>query len=115
MKSTIKSSAEISRLFSQGKRFSTPFLSVLVLEQEHQHDNEPSHGRVAFIAGKRLGNAVWRNRAKRRMRAVCTELGGPFPGYDVVFLAKRPVTEAPFADMLNHALKALMKAKVVQN
>ena len=109
---TIKSSIEISNLFDCGRRLHTPEMSLIVLRNQNQHDHT---GRVAFIAGKRLGNAVWRNRAKRRMRAVCTELGGPFPGYDVVFLAKRPVTEAPFADMLNHALKALMKAKVVQN
>ncbi|MBR0404737.1 MAG: ribonuclease P protein component [Eggerthellaceae bacterium] len=107
---TIKSSIEISNLFDSGRRLHTPEMSLIVLRNQNQHGH---NGRVAFIAGKRLGNAVWRNRAKRRMRAVCAQIGGPFPGYDVVFLAKRPVAEAPFEDMVEHALKALMKAKVV--
>ena len=63
MKSTIRSSVDVSRLFSQGKRFSTPFATVLVLKRTEQHDHD-LHGRVAFIAGKKLGNAVWRNAAE---------------------------------------------------
>ena len=107
---TIKSSAEISDIFENGRRVNTPEMSLIVLRNLNQHDHD---GRVAFIAGKRLGNAVWRNRAKRRMRAVCMQLGGPFKGYDVVFLAKRSVTGAQFSTMLDHTLKALMKAKVI--
>ena len=30
------------------------------------------------------------------MRGVCQAVGGPFAGYDVVFLARRNVTEASF-------------------
>ena len=93
MKSTIKSSADISLLFSQGKRFSTPFLTVIVLKQNNQHDHELLHGRVAFIAGKKSGGAVWRNGAKRRMRALAYDFGGPWEGYDVVFLAHAPHLE----------------------
>ena len=62
---TIKSSTEVSRLFSQGTRLHTPYLTLIVAENVQQHDRQ---GRVAFIAGKKLGNAVWRNAAKRRMR-----------------------------------------------
>ena len=87
-------------------------MSLIVLRNQNQHDLD---GRVAFIAGKRLGNAVWRNRAKRRMRAVCAQLDGPFPGYDVAFIAKRSVTDAQFSDMVEHVLKVLMKAKVISN
>ena len=64
-------------------------------------------GRVAFIAGKRNGNAVWRNSAKRRMRAVCQELGGPWNGYDVIFLAKKSILEAPYSKVKNSCELAL--------
>ena len=107
---TIKSSDEISTLFQQGKRLNTADLTLIVLKSERQHDHQ---GRVAFIAGKKLGNAVWRNRAKRRMRALCKEVKGPFPGYDVVFLAKRQINDVPYRDVEKRLREALQKMKMV--
>lgn len=94
---TIASNADISELFARGRRLHTPFLTLIVLPQVKQHDLT---GRVAFIAGKKLGNAVWRNRAKRRMRALCRELGGPWDGYDVIFLAKSTLTKCEYSKVL---------------
>lgn len=81
-----------------------------MLRNAEQHD---LNGRVAFIAGKKLGGAVWRNRAKRRMRSVCYNIGGPFDGWDVVFLARRSVAQAPFEEMKSQVEKALGRAKVL--
>ena len=70
--------------------------------RDQQHGQQ---GRVAFIAGKKNGNAVWRNSAKRRMRAICHELGGPWSGYDVVFLAKKATTENSYSKVLKDGKK----------
>lgn len=102
---TIKSSTDISQLFSTGRRLKTPYLTLIVGDrssetsrtEDAQHDHS---GRVAFIAGKKLGNAVWRNRAKRRMRALCRELNGPWPRLDVVFLARSSLCQAPYHKVL---------------
>lgn len=107
---TIKSSADINRLFEKGRRVNTPELSLIVLCTEGQHDQ---HGRVAFIAGKKQGNAVWRNRAKRRMRAACQEIGGPFAGYDVAFVARRQINEKAYSDVIDHLKKGLEKAGII--
>ena len=93
----IKSSSEISNLFKEGRRVKTPDVIILVLRNEKQHDLS---GRVAFVAGKKMGNAVWRNRAKRRMRALCKDIGGPWKGLDVVLLAKKTIAEAQYVDLL---------------
>lgn len=106
---TIKSSSEISHLFENGRRVSASCFSLIVLRNENQHDRD---GRVAFIAGKKLGNAVWRNRAKRRMRALCAAKGGSFPGYDVAFVARRGINDEPFEKMLDNMDKALEKAGI---
>ncbi|MCI9494865.1 ribonuclease P protein component [Adlercreutzia mucosicola] len=102
---TITSSAEISQLFSNGKRVKTPYVTLIVGERRcgKPRGDEEQHGpggRVAFIAGKKLGNAVWRNQAKRRMRAVCHELGGPWPDFDVIFLAKSSLCQVPYGKVL---------------
>ena len=67
---------------------------------------------MAFIAGKRLGNAVWRNRAKRRMRSVCYELGGSLLGHDLIFLAKPRVATANYETLCSAARKAFEHVKV---
>ena len=111
MKSTIRSSVDVSRLFSQGKRFSTPFATVLVLKRSEQHDHD-LHGRVAFIAGKKLGNAVVRNRSKRVMREVARENGLPVEGYDILLMAT-PATRGADHDVLSSSLaKALRRADI---
>jgi ribonuclease P protein component, eubacterial len=101
---TIKSSTEISQLFSTGHRLHTPYLTIIVGAQKiDEQSNVKRHGhsgRVAFIAGKKLGNAVWRNRAKRRLRALCREMGGPWDGSDVIFLAKSSLTQASYSKVL---------------
>ena len=111
MKSTIKSSADISLLFSQGKKINTPFITVII-KQGNQHDHEQNHGRAAFIAGKKLGCAVWRNSAKRRMRAIVTDLGGPWEGYDIAFVARAPILKAPYDKVSAECKKALLKASI---
>ncbi|WP_423803638.1 ribonuclease P protein component [Parvibacter caecicola] len=111
---TIKSSNDISSLFECGKRFKSPYITFIVSARESSTEEEPfthgPQGRVAFIAGKKLGNAVWRNRAKRRMRAICCDLGGPWPGSDIVFLAKSAVTRETYSKVLTTCGKTLSRA-----
>lgn len=109
MLETIKSSTEISYLFAQGRRLNAPYIALLILQKTPQHD--PS-GRVAFVAGKKLGNAVWRNRAKRRMRALCRDLGGPWNGYDVVFIAKSQTNQVSYSKVLSMCDELLVKASI---
>ena len=79
----------------------------MVLENEEQHGRP---GRVAFVAGKKLGNAVWRNRAKRRMRAAYQALDIDLAGRDVVFVANRNTNAIEFTRMVEGYRKALRQA-----
>ena len=72
----------------------------------------PDHNtiRAGFTATKKIGNAVIRNRAKRRLRAVCLEVLPPLstPGTDYVFIARNSTVQRPYELLLDDARKALL-------
>ncbi len=94
---TIKSRTDVSEVFSKGTRFGRGSSMILVLKAEEQRGRV---GRVAFVAGKKLGNAVWRNRAKRRMRAAFASTGCNFTDADVVFIARRNTGDVSFTKLV---------------
>jgi len=93
---TIKSSREIDVAFASGRRYATPLFVALIA---HTPEGRDPSGRVAFVAGKKLGGAVTRNRCKRVMRAAVARVGGPWPGFDIVLIARSAVGTAPAADI----------------
>lgn len=108
----IKSSEEIGSIFREGKRIPLPELNLIIREVPQQRDRR---GRVAFIAGKKQGNAVWRNRAKRRMRALCRDISLEFAAdlsrYDVLFVAKKMLNEVPYRQLLEHVRTGVAKLR----
>ncbi|NTU70501.1 MAG: ribonuclease P protein component [Coriobacteriia bacterium] len=109
--STIKSTREIDGIFRSAKRAAHPVLIALTTKTPEGRGPE---GRVAFVAGKKLGNAVHRNRSKRVLREMARRGGAPWDGYDVVLIA-RPGTADSAARELDAALVAvLLKAGVTR-
>ncbi|MEE9273099.1 MAG: ribonuclease P protein component [Robiginitomaculum sp.] len=66
---------------------------------------------VGFTATKRIGNAVIRNRAKRRLRACAQELlpANGKPGHDYVFIARETTPSADWPDLIKDVEKALLR------
>ena len=64
--------------------------------------------RVGFVASQRVGGAVQRNRAKRRLRAeVRAQSTRLTQGWDLVFIARRPLLDCSMPE-LNAALTDLL-------
>jgi len=101
---TIRSSREIDQVFRTAQRVAGPLAIALVAPSQTGRDHS---GRVAFVAGKRLGNAVKRNRAKRLLREAARACDGPWEGFDVVLMAKRATLESSGGDVAR-AVRALL-------
>lgn len=76
--------------------------------------NEGLPTRVGISVGKRVGNAVVRNRVKRRVREVVrlrhAELA---PGHDLVFIARAPSAVAGWPALRDAAEDLLRRARVL--
>lgn len=68
--------------------------------------------RVGFVVSKAVGNAVVRNRTKRRLRAImASELAGIPAGMDVVVRAQPAASTVTFTE-LGEALKPLLRKAI---
>jgi ribonuclease P protein component len=74
----------------------------LVLQTAPQPDAGDAPPRVGYTASKRVGNAVARNRAKRRLRAAAdaTLLRHGKTGHDYVLIARGDTGSRPYAELL---------------
>jgi ribonuclease P protein component len=72
--------------------------------------------RVGFTASRKVGNAVVRNRAKRRLRALAAEIlpEKGRPGTDYVLIARGETGQRPYAELradLEGALRQLSRPR----
>jgi ribonuclease P protein component len=74
--------------------------SAFVLQVRRRADE--GGARVGFTVSRQVGNAVERNRVRRRLREV-VRLAGPgslYAGHDYVLVGRRTALEAPFGKMI---------------
>jgi ribonuclease P protein component len=62
--------------------------------------------RVGLVVGRRVGNAVDRNRAKRRLRHALIEISLE-QGMDYVIIADREVLDTPFESLVERLSSAV--------
>jgi len=96
-------STDFKRVRRIGKSYAHPLVVFIAAP------NELDQVRIGVVAGRSVGPAVQRNRAKRRLRACLDQqltcLSG---GWDFIFLARKPMDQAGFAEICS-AVKLLLK------
>jgi ribonuclease P protein component len=67
----------------------------------------PGSDRVAVVAGKRVGGAVQRNRARRVLRAAWRQVAEAGQGRDAVLVARAPIVGAKSQDLVSEMTELL--------
>jgi ribonuclease P protein component len=93
----LRSAADFQPIRASGSRWECGFFYALFLNRPGRI---PPLRRLGVIASRRVGNAVARNRAKRRLRALFRLHQGSLPpSCDIILIARSAIHNAPFGDL----------------
>ncbi len=109
----LKKRSEFLAVAATNRRWTTPGL-VLQARACLRDDSAPAI-RLGFTATKKVGNAVTRNRARRRLRAAAAEVLRDVAAKpaDLVLVARAGTIDRPYLDLKNDFSAALRKLGVV--
>lgn len=106
----LSKATDFERVRREGKSFAHPLIVCIVKQ------NNLDHSRFAVAAGRSIGHAVQRNRAKRRLRAAIRTLVPQLePGWDAVILARRPLSQALFQDLQEALQSCFQRARILKD
>ena len=122
--------ADYQRVYREGKRQSLPLMTYFFAARTPQNATDlgssgmpmrrqtmeiPAGSRVGLTAGRVLGNAVERNRIKRRMRQAIRQAQTELTtNVDVVLHPRRTVLEAQFSEIERDVLRAFRAVQLMQ-
>jgi ribonuclease P protein component len=104
-KTVLRKKSDFSLIYNKGKSVGERYI-VLFMKK-----NSLPYNRVAFLASKKVGNSVVRNRARRLMKESYREMKGNLPaGYDFIFIARKTICNLKCADVKKSMEAAVKRA-----
>lgn len=101
---SLKLNHEFRRLYAKGKTAAAPSLAV------YCRKTKLGHTRLGFTVSTKLGNAVVRNKVRRRLReAYRTNEGRILPGYDLVIVGRVRAVHARYREIERQLIQTLDK------
>ncbi|MFC2948767.1 ribonuclease P protein component [Virgibacillus sediminis] len=107
----IKKNEEFQFAFKRGKSFANRQLVIYYVRKPGQ-----KHFRIGLSVGKKIGNAVTRNRIKRYLRQAFQEMEEHLPDeYDIVIIARKPTKDMEFGQIKKSLNHLLYKERLLKN
>ncbi|OQY26117.1 MAG: ribonuclease P protein component [Anaerolineaceae bacterium 4572_32.1] len=105
----LRKNADFHQVRRQGESWANKLLVLSIAP------NALEHSRFGFSVSRRVGKAVVRNRAKRLMReAVRHHIERVPAGWDVVWIARRPMREANFSAVERAVEQLFRRARLLK-
>lgn len=101
----LRDKRDFSRIYSRGKSVGERYVVLFYMK------NGLDCSRRAFLASKKVGNSVQRNRARRLMRESYREISRKIPaGYDIIMIARKSINEKKFQEVDASLRRAFRKS-----
>ena len=105
---TLRKQSDFSRVYKQGKSRGSRFAVILYRR------NGLKYTRTAFVASKKVGNSVERNRSRRLMRAAYRAVEPNVKsGYDIIFVARAAINGCKEPEVERQLKKTLEGAGIL--
>ncbi len=105
---TLKKNKEFGYVYRRGMTAPVKNFTMIVVKSKY------GGVRAGFSVSKKVGNAVVRNRARRRLKEAFQRVLPSICGnYSLIFVARPCVSEAEFSGIVRDMRSALRKARVV--
>ena len=106
-KNCLTRSTDIQRVKRTGISFANPFMVLIAAP------NNLSFSRFTIAAGRSVGNAVSRNRAKRRLRSCLDASSNTIdPGWDLIIYGRQQLLAAKYSEIRLAMNEIMQKANL---
>ena len=107
-KTVLRNKKDFSRIYSKGKSIGDRYV-VLFFKKNNQ-----DYSRIAFLASKKVGNSVKRNRARRLMKESIRLLDFKLPcGYDYILIARNTINGRSYSDVSRSVKSAIKRSGIL--
>ena len=108
-KNVLRRKSDFSTIYNKGKSVGDRYVVLF-----YRKNNLP-YNRMAYLASKKVGNAVKRNRARRLMKESVRLSNMELPtGYDFIIIARNTITNAKCAEVKRSLESALRRTGVIK-
>jgi len=105
----LRKKKDFSTLYSRGKSVGDKYV-VLFYKK-----NGLTYNRVAFLASKKVGNSVFRNRARRLMKESYRELQNEFRiGFDLIIIGRNTINGVKCQEVFKSLKSAANRGKLLE-
>jgi len=112
-------SEDFKRVRRDGKSYAHPLVVLIALNRENNDQPRVRAVRVGVAAGKSVGTAVYRNRAKRllreALRTLLPSIASVASGSDLILIARPALAYASLTDVREALLTLLQRAKLISS
>lgn len=96
----VKKNTEFNNIIKNGKKFTSDIFFVYIIKND-------SHNRFGISVSKKIGNAVVRNKYRRRIKDIIDKYKFNYDGFDIIFISRPRLKECNYIYMKENINKLL--------